>query len=241
MVKPYISVVIAARDEEELLPNAITALRCQDIRGDQFELEIIVVDNCSTDRTSEVARECGADKVIYEPVLGTNIARETGRLAAQGQIIVCLDADCVPPPSWLRHISCALSQDGVAAVSGPYDYGFRGFTKLADILYSHWLFSYADRILAFVFWKPFGVIRAGNFAAWRSTLEIIGGFPPFTFWGDDTALGLAIARKVGRVWYHRKLIIESSPRRFEQYGLVRTTMRYLYHFFRVYLFEPAPQ
>lgn len=238
-MKPYFSVVIPAWNEEQFVPRAIAALKRQDFP--QSEFEIIVVDNGSTDRTSEVAREYGADRVLDEPRRGTNIARETGRRAAQGEIIVCLDADCIPPPSWLRHISRALSQDGVAAVSGPYDYGFRGLTKLADILYSHRLFSYADRILAFVFRKPFGVIRAGNFAAWRSTLERIGGFPPFTFWGDDAALGLAIARKVGRVWYNRNLVIKSSPRRFERYGLMRTTIRYLYHFFRVYLFEPTPQ
>ena len=238
-MRPHFSILVPAWNEERYIARALRALLAQ--KWPRSDFEIIVIDNGSTDATAKIARANGADQVLHEPQRGTNIARETGRRAAQGQIIVCLDADCEPPPHWLSRISRALSQDGVVAVSGPYDYGFRGLTKLADILYSHWLFSYADRILVFVVRKPFGVVRAGNFAAWRSTLETIGGFPPFTFWGDDAALGLAIARKAGRVWYHRGLLIESSPRRFERCGLVRTTMRYLYHFFRVYLFEPAPQ
>jgi len=238
-MRPYFSVVVPAWNEAQYLPKALAALHAQD--WPRHDFEIIVVDNHSDDATATVAQANGADKVVYEPVRGTNIAREAGRRVAEGQIIACLDADCEPAPDWLRKVSQALSRDGVAAISGPYDYGFRGITKLLDRWYAHWLFAYVDRVLALVFRKPFGVIRAGNFAAWQRTLERINGFPPYTFWGDDTALGLMIARKVGRVWYKRDLVVKSSPRRFKDAGLPRTTMRYLYHFFRVYLFEPTPQ
>lgn len=238
-MKPYFSVVIPAWNEAAYLGNAIEALKHQDIGRDQFE--IIVVDNGSDDETSAIASKSGADWVFSEPRRGTNIARETGFRKSAGEIVAFLDADCVPPPSWLRQISRALSKNGVVAVSGPYDYGFRGLTKLADKLYTHLLFARADRILKFVFRKPIGVVRAGNFAASRRTLETIGGLPPFTFWGDDTAIGMKIATEVGRVWYNPHLIVKSSPRRFEDHGLIRTTWRYLRHFFRVYLFDQTPQ
>jgi len=237
-LKPYISVVIAARNEEQTLPHAMTALDRQNIGRTQFE--VVVVNNGSTDRTSAVASECGADCVAYEPERGTNIARERGWRMSQGRIVAFLDADCEPPPDWLLHISRALSHNGIAAVSGPYDYGFRGIPRLADRFYAHFCFAQAHWFLPLFFRKPIGIIRAGNFAAHRSVLEDIGGLPPRIFWGDDTAIAVAIVNRGGIVRYDSSLTVKSSPRRFEREGLISTSWRYFVHFFREYLSHNTP-
>lgn len=236
-MRPYFSVIVPARNEAQYLSKALAALHAQD--WPRHDFEIIVVDNHSEDATAEIARANGADRIIMEPIHGTNFAREAGRRAARGQIIACLDADCEPPRDWLRRIARALSQKGVAAISGPYDYGFQGITRIADNLFAHWFFACVGPISTF-FRKPFGVVRAGNFAAWNRALDAIGGFPPYPFWGDDTALGLMIARRVGRVRYLRRFVVKSSPRRFVRSGIFRTTFQYLYHFFRVYFARSTP-
>lgn len=237
-MKHYISVVIIAHNEDELLPYAIVALDRQNIGRKQFE--VVVVDNGSTDRTSAVARDCGADKVIYEPNLGTNIARERGWRASEGTIVAFLDADCEPPCDWLLRISRLLSRDSVKVVSGPYDYGFQGIRKWAERFYFRFCFAQAHWFLPLFFRRPAGIIIGGNFAATRRVLETVGGFPPRTFWGDDTALAVRIVRTVGPVRYDPTLVVKSSPRNFRKGQLLSRTKRYFVHFFREYLSRETP-
>ena len=232
-MNPYISVIIAAWNEERYVPRAIAALKRQRIPRSEFE--IVVVDNASDDDTSMAATRAGADRVVLEPRRGTNIARETGFRNSVGKIVVLLDADCEPPPDWLIRISRTLSKDGIAAVSGPYDYGFRGIMKLLDRFYAHFCFAQAHWFLPLLFRKPVGIVRAGNFAMLRSVLEDMGGFPPRMFWGDDTAIAMAIVKRGKVVRYDPSLIVQSSPRRFEREGLLRTSWRYFVYFFREYL------
>lgn len=226
------SIIIPAWNEEEYVGAAIGASRAQDYPRDRFE--IIVVDNNSADKTSMAARKAGADKVVLEPEQGTNMARNRGVEEAEGEILAFLDADCIPPPEWLRHLEENLSKRGVAATSGPYDLGFAGIRKYMDLLYTHFLFWVIPMALETVFRKKAGVIIGGNFAMKRSTMDVIGEFPRYRFFGDDTAIATLIARKVGRVWYDTSLTVKSSPRRLERHGLLTTAFRYAFHFFKVY-------
>jgi len=114
------SIVIPAFNETEYIVCSVNALKRQDIERSDFE--IIVIDNNSSDETFAAALEAGADKVVKEIKKGTNAARQRGYLESQGEIIAFLDADSEPPPDWLRKIETNLSEPGVAAVSGPFDY-----------------------------------------------------------------------------------------------------------------------
>lgn len=226
------SVIIPAWNEADYIGAAIGALKAQDYPREDFE--IIVVDNNSSDETSEAARRAGADKVVKESEQGTNMARNRGVREARGKILAFLDADCIPPPEWLRHLEENLLKPGVVATSGPYDLGFTGIRKYLDFFYTRFLFRAVPQILEFIFRKKAAVIIGGNFALERSAMETIGEFPRYRFFGDDTAIAIAIERKAGKVWYDVKLNIKSSPRRLERHGLVTTAFRYAFHFFRVY-------
>lgn len=235
---PYLSVVIPAANEAKFVGRAIEALRRQDLPRRDFE--IIVVDNNSTDGTAEIAAQAGADLVVHESEQGTNFARERGFRASNGKIVAFLDADCEPPPSWLRHVSRTLSVDGVAATSGPYDYGFKGLLKLGDYLYTRLLFANADRLFWLFLRKRFGVILGGNFAVRRETLERAGGFPPIPFFGDEAGVARRITDAGGRERYDPHLVIRSSPRRFTDKGLFRTVVRYAYHDLRTFFSKKTP-
>ena len=78
-----VSIVVPARNEEELLPSCLRALAAQDYAG---PLEIIVVDNGSTDRTAERA-QCFGVTVVSEPRHGYVIALARGFSAATGDIV----------------------------------------------------------------------------------------------------------------------------------------------------------
>jgi len=226
------SVVIPAYNEAEYIEAAIRALILQNVKRSEFE--IIVVDNNSTDNTSELALNAGADIVIKKMTRGTNFARQEGFKKSKGEIVAFLDADSEPPPDWLERIGKILSGSEVAAVSGPYDYNFKGIKKMLDYFYTRYILPNVPLVLNFIFRKKAGIIIGGNLAAKRSTIEAIGGLPLLTFWSDDAAIAMLISRKVGKVIFNPDLVIKSSPRRFEKGGLLKLVLLYIIAYLRAY-------
>lgn len=89
-----ISVVIPARNEEETLPRVLTDLAATIATMPNYEVETIVVDDRSTDRTADIARSFGA-KVVHNQRSrsGKGMALRAGFDAATGDIIAMMDAD----------------------------------------------------------------------------------------------------------------------------------------------------
>jgi len=230
------SVVIPAYNEAGHIENAIAALLSQTIKRRDFE--IIVADNNSVDNTPELALRAGADLVVKETVRGTNFARQAGFKKSKGEIVAFLDADCQPPPDWLERAGKKILESGIAAVSGPFDYGFRGIKKTLDYLYSRYALPKVPSLLNFIFGKKAGIIIGGNLAVKRKTIETIGGLPPLTFWGDDAALAMLISRRVGKVIFDPDLIVKSSPRRFEKSGFLKLAILYIIAYLKAY-FNPS--
>ena len=230
------SIIIPAYNEEKYIEKTVRAALRQDIPRKDFE--IIVVDNNSTDKTSEVAKRAGADKVVLEKKKGTNMARERGFEESRGKIVAFLDADCAPPKNWLRNIEKLLAKEHAAAISGPYDYNFHGATKTAEKIYEKFAFKKIPEFLEKAFGKRAGAIIGGNFAAPRETIQKIGGLPPIVFSGDDAAIAILIARKVGKVAFSSKLRVKSSPRRFKERGLLNTVSKYGWYYFKTYFSLP---
>jgi glycosyltransferase involved in cell wall biosynthesis len=91
-----ITVIIPCLNEEQGIESVLR-------RMPDFVDEVIVVDNGSTDRTSEVARSFGA-KVIREDVRGYGRSYKTGFSWATGDIIVTLDGDHSYPPDAISYL-----------------------------------------------------------------------------------------------------------------------------------------
>jgi glycosyltransferase involved in cell wall biosynthesis len=93
-------------------------------RGDRG-IEVIVVDNGSTDGTAALAAAwCGDDprrrRLVSEPVAGLSRARNRGIGAARGDVVLFIDDDAVAPRGWVAAHLAAYDRDpGVAAVGGP--------------------------------------------------------------------------------------------------------------------------
>jgi glycosyltransferase involved in cell wall biosynthesis len=91
-----VSVVIPAYNEQENIPQTIAAIPTERLREAGFGVEVLVVDNGSTDRTGQVARAHGA-KVIVQPVRGYGNAYKAGFANCTGDIIATGDADLTYP------------------------------------------------------------------------------------------------------------------------------------------------
>ena len=88
--KEMISVIIPAYNYAKFLPQCIKTLLAQ--ASDLFELEIIVVDDGSTDDTRDVVASYDV-RYLYQENQGLSAARNTGIRAAQGDYVLFLDAD----------------------------------------------------------------------------------------------------------------------------------------------------
>jgi glycosyltransferase involved in cell wall biosynthesis len=91
-----ITVIIPCLNEEQGVEQVLS-------RVPEFVDETIVVDNGSTDRTSEVARSFGAE-VIREDVRGYGRSYKTGFASATGDLIVTLDGDHSYPPDAISYL-----------------------------------------------------------------------------------------------------------------------------------------
>ena len=87
------SFIIPAYNEEKFLKKTVESLR-ESIVGAKIisSGEIIVVDNCSTDRTAEIAKNIGVN-LVNEPVRQISRARNAGARHAKGDILFFIDAD----------------------------------------------------------------------------------------------------------------------------------------------------
>jgi glycosyltransferase involved in cell wall biosynthesis len=107
---PKISAVIPTMNEEHTIGDVIDGLRSL---GD---MEILVVDTDSRDRTREISVSKGA-RVIEQPLRGYGIAYKTGLKEATGDIIVCLDGDGTYPTEMVSTLIDILNKDDVDFIS----------------------------------------------------------------------------------------------------------------------------
>ena len=116
---PRVSVIIPARNEATFVPRVIQAVLAQRPAG--IELEVIVVDDGSTDGTAEAARAAGATAVVTAGAGGNPAAaRNRGATVAAGDPLIFLDADCIPAEGWLAAI-LAAHEAGATVVGGALD------------------------------------------------------------------------------------------------------------------------
>jgi GT2 family glycosyltransferase len=85
-------------------------------------IDLVVVDNASTDETPRVLAERQARgapfRIVREPVLGSSQARNRGAAETRGEILVFLDDDTAPRPGWLAALLAPFAAPEVAGAGG---------------------------------------------------------------------------------------------------------------------------
>jgi glycosyltransferase involved in cell wall biosynthesis len=110
-----LAVVICSLNGAAGVRRCLDALSRQTIRD---RLEVIVVDDGSSDGTSDVARALGASVVRHPVNLGLAAARNSGLRAASAPAVAFLDDDCEPEPQWAQQLLAGYGA-GVIGVGGP--------------------------------------------------------------------------------------------------------------------------
>jgi mycofactocin system glycosyltransferase len=117
---PSVSIVIPVKDRADDLRNCLTSI--QALNYPQDKLEVVVVDDGSSDPTPEVAKEFGALLIASGAVAGgPALARNKGAAVAGGEILAFIDSDCTASADWLAELLPVFDDPKVAAVGGWVD------------------------------------------------------------------------------------------------------------------------
>jgi glycosyltransferase involved in cell wall biosynthesis len=226
----FISVVVPALNEEKYIEQCLSSLSAQSYPTNLYE--IIVVDNGSTDRTSEIARGFGV-KLVYEAERSVSLARHRGAQEASGEIIAGTDADAVAPPTWLEEIAGSFrSDETLGAVTGP--------TLFHDgSSFDRWSARYvcnSATMLSYILGR--GVISGNNFAVRTRDYWRVGGFNTSLFSAEDIDLGARLSA-VTRTSFDPHMIMYVSARRTRE-GQPNLLLRTSGDYIRVVFLGMAP-
>ncbi|WP_410014751.1 glycosyltransferase family 2 protein [Sodalis sp. C49] len=221
-----LSLIIPAYNEELYLATCLQyALRELTAHAHPGEYEIIVVNNASTDRTSDIAAGFSGVRVVYEPIKGLTRARQKGLESACGDILAFIDADTRMPSGWLDKVLHAYAQRGdLVCISGPYRYF--DLPGIKSVLVKFYWLALAKP----TYWCTGYMAVGGNFAASKRALLRIGGFDTsIAFYGEDTNIARRLAGE-GRVQFDLDMVMETSARRLKEEGFATTALRYVLNF-----------
>ena len=125
-ISTTVSIVIAARNEEQNIAQCLNDLLAQDFSGEKYE--IIVIDDYSLDNTSEEVNKIATltDKIKLirlaekkEKVKGKKAALAAGITEAKGELIITTDADCRFHKQWLQSLTTYYETFKPVMISAP--------------------------------------------------------------------------------------------------------------------------
>lgn len=197
--KPFVSVVIAARNEDAYLGRCLDSLGAQTYPTDRYE--ILVVDDDSTDRTRQVAEQYDAVRVLsplpaYADYAAKKRPMASGIAEARGDLILTTDADCTTEPGWIEatvshfteNVDVVVGYSSVAPVGQGWVHRLQAFDFFAMLA------AAAGAIGAGSLWAATGQ----NLAYRKRLFDRVGGYTSVAgrASGDDVLLA-QLFRKAG--------------------------------------------
>jgi GT2 family glycosyltransferase len=215
---PSLSVIIPVYNGGAHLPRCLDALRASDSSGH----EVIVVDDCSTDYSAEVARSRGFEVVKLEARRGPAAARNEGARRARGRILLFLDADVLVRAGTVARVEAFFREHTeMAARFGSYDDApdAQSFVSQYKNLAHHFIHQ-RSRPEAETFWAGCGAVR-------RDAFEEVGGFDETLYARpsiEDIELGRRLRRGGFRIAFDRHLQVKHL-KRWTLASLIRADVR----------------
>jgi glycosyltransferase involved in cell wall biosynthesis len=196
-----------------------------------LQVEVIVVDDGSTDDTAAVAESAGAT-VIRQQNAGPAAARNRGWQSATGRFICFTDSDCIPTAGWLENLLDGFTDSHIGAVAGSYEIA-NPRSWLARWVHQE-IMERHKRMPPFV--RAFG---SYNVAIPRHVLQATGGFDPLyrRASGEDNDLSYRIIKKGWRIAFRPQAkVAHYHPERLWPYLM----QQYRHGFWRAKMYKDHP-
>ena len=193
----YISVIVPVFNSCDTIEKCLKAIRNQQGIA-PATYEIIVVDDASTDSSSQMAESLCDRLITLQNNSGAASARNTGAKAAAGDIIVFVDSDVILEPYSLSSIISVFEKDvRISAAVGRYS-ETPADTKFLNVYHNAFTRYHHDLSLTEIdwFWGALSAVRKEAFAEAGGFDERYQGAS-----GEDMALGMALFSKGHRIVY----------------------------------------
>jgi glycosyltransferase involved in cell wall biosynthesis len=215
---PRISVAICAYNSADTLEECLR----ETCKLDYPNLEILVVDDGSTDATAGIAYRHPKVKLVSIEHGGLSVARNACIEASTGDLIAYLDSDAYPTPEWPYYLALGMDGPRVGGVGGP------NVPPRADPAGAHRVAaSPGGPVHVLVADDRAEHVPGCNMAFWRPVLEEVGGFDPvYTAAGDDVDVCWKVLDRgweigfhpAALVWHHRRPTVKAYLRQQRGYG-----------------------
>ena len=202
--QPLVTVLLPAYNEGKVIEASIRSL----LAGEYGNLEILVIDDGSTDDTAVVAKRMAAIdprvRCLRKANGGKASASNLGIREARGEIIIAVDADTLVAADAIRRMTAHFANPEVDAVCGNVEVG-----NVCSVLTRFQAIEYVtsqnfDR-RAFAALNCIGVVP-GALGAWRrSAVLAVGGYSEDTL-VEDADLTLCVLRRGGRISYEPRAV-----------------------------------
>ena len=203
-----LSVVIPAHNEELCVGATIKAIQTSSQEAGLEPIEIIVVDDTSTDRTSDISKESGA-KVFESDKRNIGATRNIGGQEAKGEYLLFVDADTLVSAPLFSELKVVLDDmsRGSRLVGGGTMIAWNGEVKKSG-QFALGIWNTISRVMS---WP------AGSFFYMkRSAFQTVGGFDEEYFASEEIHLGWKL-RKLGSLKI-LKTPVATSPRKVQNYS-----------------------
>jgi cellulose synthase/poly-beta-1,6-N-acetylglucosamine synthase-like glycosyltransferase len=199
-----VTVLVPAYNAASTIRSTLSALLAQDF-GEPYE--VIVVDS-SSDATPRIITEefPSVDLIHRDEQTDPGTARNLGIVQARGEIIACIDADCIAPPDWLRRM-VAGQRAGHEVVGGTIENGNPGS-----------LISWAGYLGEFREWLPVGRARlvnhvpTCNISYHHSIFTRFGGFPTRFYPQEDLLYHWRLSQRGVPIWFDPSIRVQHVHR-----------------------------
>lgn len=177
MNNSFVSIIIPVCNGEKTLARCLESILSQDYPN----LEILVIDNNSTDKTKEIITNFIAKdnriKYFFEPYQSRGAARALGCQKAAGEIIGMTDADCIVPSSWVSKMVRPIVTEGFLVVQGAEE-NLDSRSKYLRPVFN-------ENIVA-------GRVNTNNFFIHKTVLTQVGNFDSKFFRSEDTEFSIRL-------------------------------------------------
>ena len=225
------SVIVPAFNAGSRIGNCLEALQSQ---AERCDAEILVVDDGSSDNTSDVVQRYRGVRLIHQVNSGPASARNRGAFEARGEIIVFTDDDCVPAPGWLGAMLKPFTNPDVVGAKGVYR------TRQKELIARFVQIEYEDRYRLMAASDSIDFVDTYSAAFRRNRFLEVNGF--------DTEFPLACAedaelsyRMSGRGWklnfVPEAVVYHSHPQTLTGY----LKKKYKFSFWRVLAVRKNPE
>jgi glycosyltransferase involved in cell wall biosynthesis len=188
-IQPLVSINVCIRNEEQYIRSCLNSLLNQTFKN----FEIIIVDDASTDSSSNIINEFHDKRIKYfknKRNKGIAKSRNTAIKRSSGKYIFCTDGDCTVNNTWIAE-GIKSFQNGCLGVEGKLIYVSENYKP-----------TFSTKFMEN---REGGHYMTGNVAYRRDILNGIGGFNEEINWFRDRDLGLTVA-KLGKLCFNKKMI-----------------------------------